>query len=76
MSQGMAWTLINPTHGLSYTLNQAVGEMQGKLVCGSGTVLAFLGLLVLENVNKVLNSSFTIRPEVASNEIYVCRCNK
>lgn len=76
MSQGMAWTLINPTHGLSDTLNQAVGEMQGTLVCGSGTVHAFFGPLVLENVNKVLNSSFTIRPEVASNEIYVCRCNK
>lgn len=72
MSQGMAWILINPT----YKLNQVVGEMQGELVCGRGTVHSFFGPPVLENVNKVLNSSFTIRPDVASNEIYVCRCNK
>lgn len=61
MSQGMAWRImINPTLGLSYEVNQVVREMRGRLVSGRGTVHSFVGPPVLENVNKVLNSSFTI----------------
>lgn len=57
MSRGMAWRImINPARGLSYIVSQVVGTMEGKVGMWGRLCLQAVG----ENVNKDLNSIFTI----------------
>lgn len=57
MSRGMARrVMINPARGLSCIVNQVVGTMEGRVGMWGRLCLQAVG----ENVNKDLNSIFTI----------------